>query len=102
QLRYKDSSHRRNEKLRKDGAVSAEEFDRSLADRDAADATLGTDKAQLEQRKLDLEFTEVIAPVAGRVSRAIVTEGNLVQSGESGGTLLTTIVSVDPIYAYFD
>ena len=53
--------------------------------------------------QLDLEYTKVIAPVSGRVSRYVVTVGNLIQSGDqNGGTLLTTIVSVDPMYAYFD
>jgi RND family efflux transporter MFP subunit len=54
-------------------------------------------------RQLDLEYTKVIAPVSGRASRYVVTVGNLIQSGDQGGgTLLTTIVSVDPMYAYFD
>ena len=53
--------------------------------------------------QLDLDYTKVTAPVSGRVSRYVVTVGNLIQSGDqSGGTLLTTIVSVDPMYAYFD
>ena len=52
---------------------------------------------------LNLDYTRVIAPVSGRVSRYVVTVGNLIQSGDqNNGTLLTTIVSVDPIYAYFD
>lgn len=102
QLRYKQASHRRNEKLRTDKSVSQEEFDKSLAEQEMAAATLGADQADLELRKLDLDFTKVLAPISGRVGRALVTEGNLVQSGQTGGTLLTTIVSVDPVYAYFD
>jgi RND family efflux transporter MFP subunit len=52
---------------------------------------------------LDLDYTKVTAPVSGRVSRYVVTVGNLIQSGDQGGgTLLTTIMSVDPMYAYFD
>ena len=50
----------------------------------------------------NLEFTRVTAPIAGRVGRAIVTEGNLVSSGPGEATLLTTVVSLDPIYASFD
>ena len=60
-------------------------------------------KAASGTGRLDLGFTKVTAPVSGRVSRYHVTVGNLVQAGDlTGGTLLTTIVSVDPMYAYFD
>jgi RND family efflux transporter MFP subunit len=53
--------------------------------------------------ELNLEYTTVTAPVAGRISRNLVSTGNLIQAGQSGGgTLLTTIVSVDPMYVYFD
>ena len=54
-------------------------------------------------RELDVEFTHVTAPVSGRVGRKLVTEGNLINGGTgTQGTLLTTIVSLDPIYAYFE
>jgi RND family efflux transporter MFP subunit len=57
----------------------------------------------LHNDQLNLGFTKVAAPISGRVSRYHVTVGNLVQAGDlTGGTLLTTLVSVDPIYAYFD
>jgi RND family efflux transporter MFP subunit len=57
----------------------------------------------MASNELNLEYTKVTAPVGGRVSRYNVTVGNLIQSGDQmGGTLLTTIVSVDPVYAYFD
>jgi len=60
-------------------------------------------RAAAERVQLDIGFTKVTAPISGRVSRANVTVGNLVQAGNlTSGTLLTTIVSVDPIYAYFD
>ena len=53
--------------------------------------------------QLNVTYTDVVAPVSGRVSRAMLTEGNLVQSGDQGGgTLLTTIVSVKPMWVYFD
>jgi len=58
--------------------------------------------AALRAAELDLEFTRVVSPVEGRVSRALVTRGNLVSGGEGNATLLTTVVSVDPIYASFD
>jgi RND family efflux transporter MFP subunit len=56
----------------------------------------------LRRAELDLRFTKVRSPVDGQVGRAMVTRGNLVQSGEMGGTLLATVVSVDPMWAYFD
>ena len=52
--------------------------------------------------KLNLEWTVVRAPISGRVGRAAITAGNLVQAGPPSATLLTTIVSLDPIYVYFD
>ena len=59
-------------------------------------------EAALRSAELNLEFTQVTAPISGRVGRAIVTEGNLVSSGPGEATLLTTVVSLDPVYAYFD
>jgi membrane fusion protein, multidrug efflux system len=57
----------------------------------------------LKAAKLNIEFTHVVAPMAGRVSRHLVSVGNLVQGSDSGGgTLLTSIVALDPIYIYFD
>ena len=56
----------------------------------------------LKAAKLNIEFTHVMAPITGRVSRHLVTPGNLVQGSEGGATLLTSIVSLDPIYIYFD
>jgi membrane fusion protein, multidrug efflux system len=57
----------------------------------------------LKAAQLNVEFTHVLAPITGRVSRHLVTPGNLVQGSDNGvSTLLTTIVSLDPIYIYFD
>jgi membrane fusion protein, multidrug efflux system len=56
----------------------------------------------LKAAKLNIEFTHVVAPIGGRVSRHLVTVGNLVQGSEGASTLLTSIVSLDPIYVYFD
>src|SRR5204863_8627479 len=72
-------------------------------DRGEASASREALQAAVERAKLDLHYTKVTAPVSGRVSRYVVTVGNLVQAGDQGGgTLLTTIVSVDPMYVYFD
>jgi RND family efflux transporter MFP subunit len=84
-------------------SLSREDYDRIEGDRGEAVASSAALKAAVERMRLDLGFTKVTAPVSGRVSRYHVTVGNLVQSGDQGsGTLLTTIVSVDPMYAYFD
>jgi RND family efflux transporter MFP subunit len=85
------------------GAVGQEEYDRYEADYHEAGANLHVARANRDLAALNLDYTRVTAPVGGRVSRYVVTVGNLIQSGDqNSGTLLTTIVSVDPMYAYFD
>ena len=85
-------------------AISEEDYDTKLKTYLAAQATEKSAKATLQSAKLNLEFTEIRAPISGRISRAVVTEGNLISSGVagSGATLLTTIVSLDPLYLYGD
>jgi RND family efflux transporter MFP subunit len=102
QLVHSEATYKRVQQLRPRGAVSQEDLDKALADRDGIQATLMADQADLEAKQLDLNFTRIDAPISGRVSRYEVTEGNVVQSGQNGGTLLTTIVSVDPMYVNFD
>jgi multidrug efflux system membrane fusion protein len=88
----------RGERLLAQNATSREDFDRVSADAEVAEATLAAVEAALESAELNLEFTRVTAPIGGRVSRAEITAGNLVDSS----TLLTTLVSDDPMYVYFD
>jgi RND family efflux transporter MFP subunit len=103
QLRYDEAEYQRNVQLIGSGATSRSELDKITAARGIDIANIAADKSVLASRQLDLEYTKVIAPVSGRVSRYVVTVGNLIQSGDqNGGTLLTTIVSVDPMYSYFD
>ncbi len=103
QLAYDEAEFLRNENLFNRQAVSKSDFDKARATRDIARANLEADKALVESRQLDLNYTKITAPVDGRTSRYVVTVGNLIQGGDqNGGTLLTTIVSVDPMYAYFD
>jgi RND family efflux transporter MFP subunit len=84
-------------------AISQQDYETYVAQKLQHAAQLISNKAALERAELNLGFTKVTAPVTGRVSRYHVTVGNLVQAGDlTGGTLLTTIVSVDPMYAYFD
>ncbi|WKE64081.1 efflux RND transporter periplasmic adaptor subunit [Gallaecimonas kandeliae] len=79
--------------------MSVEQADARQTAAMAAEAQVKATEAALDAAKLNLEYTQVRAPVAGRVSRALITEGNLVSSGDS---LLTTLVSTDKVYAYFD
>ena len=89
--------------LLKSHAISQEEADIRDSNRRQAEASVEEAQAAVEAARLDVEFTRVAAPVAGRISRKLVTEGNLISGGAgTQSTLLTTIVSLDPIYAYFD
>jgi RND family efflux transporter MFP subunit len=84
-------------------AIAQSDYDLAKANYDGAAAAVNVAEAMLNTAELNLSFTKVTAPVSGRVSRYLVTVGNLVQSGDQANcTLLTTIVSVDPMYAYFD
>ncbi|HEV2691364.1 MAG TPA: efflux RND transporter periplasmic adaptor subunit [Verrucomicrobiae bacterium] len=87
------SENDRTENLLKNNAISKEEAGARQARYLAA-------KADLESAKLDLEYTEVRAPISGRVSRALLTEGNYVSGIAGAASLLTTLVSVDPVYVY--
>jgi RND family efflux transporter MFP subunit len=89
----------RQKALKDRGAASAEEFDRAVAAKSEADAQFLSAKSHEKQALLNLEFTRITAPIRGRISRSRVTAGNLVSADS---TLLTTIVSVDPIYGEFD
>ena len=86
-------------KLIAERAISQEEFDARTSGNEQAAANLEAAKAAVESAALDLSFTEVRAPISGLVGRAEITAGNLVAAGQ---TLLTTVVSIDPIYVSFD
>jgi multidrug efflux system membrane fusion protein len=92
----------RAERLRQENAIANEERDRRASFAQESAAQVAAVEAALRAAELNLEFTQVTSPINGRVGRAIVTEGNLVSSGPGEATLLTTVVSLDPVYAYFD
>ncbi|PAU65465.1 efflux transporter periplasmic adaptor subunit [Pseudomonas sp. PIC25] len=93
------SEAQRGERLRSSNAISAELADARASAAQEAKAAVAAIQAQLEAARLNLSFTQVTAPIDGRVGRAEVTAGNLVNTGES---LLTTLVSTDKVYAYFE
>jgi RND family efflux transporter MFP subunit len=92
----------RAEKLVNVQAISREEFDSRTSAQANSAAAVQAAEAAVETAQLNLGWTAVRSPIAGRVSRAEVTEGNLVQAGPPDATLLTTVVSLDSIYLYFD
>src|SRR6266487_1063589 len=83
-------------------AVSESIVDQRRQTLQAAHAAEMQAEGALKAAKLNIEFTHVVAPIGGRVSRHLVSVGNLVQGSDGGSTLLTSIVSLDPIYIYFD
>ena len=92
----------RAKELIKGKNISQEQFDQTFADEAQAAAAVKEAEASLKTSKLNQEYAKVTAAVGGRVSRAEITKGNFVFGGAGNATLLTTIVPIDPIYAYFD
>lgn len=90
---------RRGERLRQSNAISAELADARASAATEAQAQVASIQAELDNARLNLGFTRITSPIDGRVSRAEITRGNLVGAGES---LLTSVVSTDKVYAYFD
>jgi RND family efflux transporter MFP subunit len=95
--------HARMSRLVSTGAGTSEDFDKVDGDLAEAKATELANRAMVQQATLNLSFTEVRAPVDGRVGRPLVTVGNLVQGSiPSSATVLTDLVSVDEVYVYFE
>jgi RND family efflux transporter MFP subunit len=92
----------RSEQLVDIKAVSREEYDSRINASREAKADVAAARAAVDSAKLNLEFTRVTAPISGRVSKAAVTAGNLVTGGSNTATLLTTVVSLDPMYVTFE
>lgn len=103
QLSLANRNLKRYEKMREGNIVGEADYDDRVEAVSAAKAAVAAAQAQLEQAELDLGYTEIRAPVTGRISQHLVSAGNLITGGYSGNTtLLTTIVSLDPIYFEFD
>jgi RND family efflux transporter MFP subunit len=92
----------RSEKLVDIKAVSREEYDTRINASREAKADVAAARAAVDAAKLNLEFTRITAPISGRISKAVVTAGNLVTGGSNAATLLTTVVSLDPMYVTFE
>jgi RND family efflux transporter MFP subunit len=92
----------RAQQLLRSRAISQEEVDTRSADQREAQEAVQAARAAVDAAGLNVEFTQVKAPISGRISRQLVTEGNLINGGTGNATLLTTIVSLDPIYGYFE
>jgi len=92
----------RAEGLTQNRTITARDVDQRRANLNSALGSLQGAEANLKNAELNLEWTEVRAPLAGRISNRRVDPGNLIAGGQSGATLLTTIVAVDPIYFTFD
>jgi RND family efflux transporter MFP subunit len=99
QLAFNESVYQRSMQLYQKSSQSLQQLQQDLAARDTTRANLNAAKASLEIAKLNYDWTKVKAPVSGRIGRALVTRGNLVVADQ---TLLTTVVSQDPMWAYFD
>jgi RND family efflux transporter MFP subunit len=89
----------RADELRAKNVIAKQDYDNAVAQKNVSDAQVIAAQAAVELAQLNLDFTEIKAPVTGRIGREQVTVGNLVQADS---TLLTTLVSVNPIYAYFN
>jgi multidrug efflux system membrane fusion protein len=98
---YVKSEHERAKRLWDESAIAQRELDERANARQEAEANLRAAEAALQSARLNLAYTQVRAPVSGRVGRLEVTVGNLVAAGP-GAPVLTTLVSVNPIYASFD
>jgi RND family efflux transporter MFP subunit len=98
-LKRLDADFRRVSNLFSRGNVAREEFDKSAGDRAEAEAAVGIATASRDLAQLNDSFTRIEAPISGRLSRRLVDPWNLVKADE---TTLTTIVSLDPLYVYFD
>ena len=95
------AEYSRGRRLVEREAISQEAVDQRLRAQRQAEAGLAAAEAGVVQAQLNLEFTEVRAPISGRISDDYVSEGNLIVGGAQGGTLLTTVVSMSPIHFEF-
>ncbi len=99
-LSFAKNDLERREKAYEKRAVSELDYLKSKAEYDKAKAQVAAAEAKVEEAKLNLSYTKIVSPITGKTSRHLMDTGNLV--GASGPTVLTTVVSLNPIYAYFN
>jgi RND family efflux transporter MFP subunit len=99
-LRRAESDLERLEQAVKTNAVSQQEVTRARAERDQAEASLLASRSELQNAEIELGYTTIKSPIDGMISRHLVDAGNLV--GQTGTTVLATVRTLDPIYAYFE
>src|SRR5262245_16136740 len=88
--------------LRTKTAASQADYDKTVAEVGVSAAAVKAAEATAERARLDWSFTRITAPISGVIGRRLVTDGNVISGGSGTSTLLATIVTVDPMYAYFD
>ncbi|MBA1343758.1 MULTISPECIES: efflux RND transporter periplasmic adaptor subunit [Rhizobium] len=98
-LVFADAQYKRTQSLTSSGSQSAQTLDDRRREFDSAEANVRGAQAAADRASLDMEYTEIKAPLSGRIDRRLISAGNLVQTDQ---TVLTTIVSLDPIDFYFD
>ena len=98
-LKRIELDYARAKQTRAKQVITQEQFDQVQGDRNEAMASIDVAQADLDLAELNLSFTKVRAPIAGRVSRTQLDQGNLVKADD---TILTTVVAMDPMYAYFE
>jgi len=96
------SDSARAQRLLQVRAISEEEADTRASRQRETQEQLQAARAAVDTAKLNVEFTRITAPITGRISRKLVTQGNLINGGTAQSTLLTTIVSLDPIHCYIE
>ena len=101
-LALADANLKRTQELATKKVVASQDLDDQRSKQLEAAAALQVAQAEVKAAQLNLDFTSINAPVSGRINRHLVSEGNLISGGSANATLLTTIVSLDPIQAYFE
>jgi RND family efflux transporter MFP subunit len=102
QITEAESAYQRAARLIGEGAISTEELERAQRTRDVSVAALAAAQANEHLKKLNRDFANVLAPIDGRVDKAQVTVGNMVSATLADATILTNIVRMEPMYAYFN